>query len=43
MFPFLKKIFQAKKIAGLEDLIKNAFLVDVRTPAEFSNGNVKGS
>lgn len=43
MIQYLKKIFGFDKNQELENHIKNSFLVDVRTPAEFSNGHVKGS
>lgn len=43
MILYLKKIFALKTNIPMETLIKNAFLVDVRSPSEFSNGCVKGS
>ena len=44
MFGIFKNIFSKKDTTQMEKLIKEgAFLVDVRTPAEFSEGNVKGS
>lgn len=44
MFGILKNIFSKKDITQMEKLIKEgAFLVDVRTPAEFAEGHVKGS
>jgi phage shock protein E len=44
MFKFLKKIFSGNDNLLLKNLIKDgAFLVDVRSKSEFSEGNVKGS
>lgn len=44
MFGNLKNIFARPGSGQLKDAIKNgAFLVDVRTPAEFSTGSVKGA
>lgn len=43
MFHYLQNLFSSKKNKELEILIKNSFLVDVRSPTEFSNGHVKGS
>ncbi len=45
MFQFLKKLFSGGiNDAALKELItKGAFLVDVRTPAEFKSGHAKGS
>ncbi len=43
MFGILKKMF-AGQSADLSEIVKQgAFLVDVRSPAEFASGNVKGS
>jgi phage shock protein E len=43
MLSLLKKIFNANS-ADLSQLLKDgAVVIDVRTPAEFSVGNVKGS
>lgn len=44
MFGIFKNIFSKKDTTQMEKLIKEgAFLVDVRTPAEFAEGHVKGS
>lgn len=44
MLSFFKNIFKGRKSEGLKNLIKEgAFLVDVRSPMEFSAGHVKGS
>jgi phage shock protein E len=44
MFGLFKSIFGATGNSQLSDAIKNgAFLVDVRTPGEFSGGSVKGA
>ncbi len=44
MLQFLSKLFSNTNNAELLNAINNdAFLVDVRTPQEFANGNVKGS
>jgi len=41
---FLKQLFSGSSAIDLADIIKEgAFLVDVRTSAEFANGHVKGS
>jgi len=38
-----RQLFGVAKNAGLKDIIEQgAFLVDVRTPAEFSRNHVKG-
>ena len=43
MIDFIKKIFGAKSV-DFKDLLKNgAQIVDVRTPAEFSNGSIRNS
>jgi len=40
----LQQLFGGGKTADLKNIIEQgAFLVDVRTPGEFSGGNVKGS
>ncbi|TRW98573.1 rhodanese-like domain-containing protein [Flavobacterium gawalongense] len=44
MFGIFKNMFSKKDTTQMEKLIKEgAFLVDVRTPAEFAEGHVKGS
>ena len=44
MFDFLKNIFAGADNSALKDVIKGgAYLVDVRTPGEFSGGHVSGS
>ena len=44
MFGNIKSIFSQPDDSRLQQLIKEgAFLVDVRTPMEFAEGNVKGS
>lgn len=43
MINYLKKIFSSKKNEELENLIRNSFLVDVRSTSEFASGHVKGS
>ena len=44
MFDFIKNLVGESNNGALEAAVKNgAFLVDVRTPAEFSEGHVKGS
>lgn len=44
MFGIFKNMFALTDNSNLKEVVKNgAFLVDVRTPAEFSGGRVKGS
>ena len=44
MFGIFKNIFAQNNNSELKEAIKNgAFLVDVRTPSEFSGGSVKGA
>jgi rhodanese-related sulfurtransferase len=44
MFGIFKNLFSQKDNSQLENLIKEgAFLVDVRSPDEFSSGHVEGS
>lgn len=43
MIDFIKKLFGGKSV-DYKELMKNgAQIIDVRTPAEFSNGNIKNS
>lgn len=43
MFGFLKKLFGGSTV-DLKELVKNgAQIIDVRTPAEFNGGHVKGA
>ena len=43
MFVIFKNMFSKKDTTPMENLIKEgAFLVDVRTTAEFAEGHVKG-
>lgn len=44
MFGIFKNMFAPTDNSNLKEAVKNgAFLVDVRTPAEFSVGSVKGA
>lgn len=44
MFTFIKNMFRENNNEALQTFIRNnAFLVDVRTPREFAEGNVPGS
>ncbi len=44
MFGIFKNMFSKKDTTQMEKIIKEgAFLVDVRTPAEFAEGHVNGS
>ena len=44
MFGIFKKMFSKKDTTQMEKILKEgAFLVDVRTPAEFEEGHVNGS
>jgi phage shock protein E len=44
MFGILKSMFTTNDNSGLKEAIKNGqFLVDVRTPSEFSTASVKGA
>ena len=44
MFGIFKNMFAPTDNSNLEEAVKNgAFLVDVRTPAEFAGGSVKGA
>lgn len=45
MFKLIKKLFTPTDNTRLSEIVKNpkTFLVDVRTPSEFSSGSVKGS
>jgi phage shock protein E len=43
MFGLIKNMFSGNNNEELQSIINNSFLVDVRTPQEFSEGNVAGS
>jgi rhodanese-related sulfurtransferase len=44
LFDWIKQLFKSEKNAYLKDIISDgAFLVDVRTPAEFSESHISGS
>ena len=43
MFGLIKNMFSGNNNEELQGIINNSFLVDVRTPQEFSEGNVAGS
>jgi phage shock protein E len=43
MLNFLKKIFGGEQIDIREKLNQGAVIVDVRTPAEFKSGHMKGA
>lgn len=43
MFGLLKNMFSENNNEELQSIINNAYLVDVRTPAEYAEGNVSGS
>lgn len=44
MFGILKNMFSSKEDTNLAQIVNDAaFLVDVRSPLEFSSGKVKGS
>lgn len=43
MFGLLKNMFSENNNEELNNIINNAYLVDVRTPTEFAEGNVPGS
>lgn len=43
MFTIFKNMFSKNNNEDLKAIIKTAYLVDVRTPAEFAQGNVTGS
>ena len=44
MLGILKKIFKSGPAENYADLMKNgALILDVRSPGEFSTGNIKGS
>ena len=43
MFGLLKNMFSVNNTVALQHIINKAYLVDVRTPAEFAAGNVLGS
>lgn len=41
LFDWIKQLFKSEKNAYLKDIISDgAFLVDVRTPAEFSESHI---
>lgn len=43
MFDFIKKLFGGKTVDLKELYVNGAQIIDVRTPAEFSNGHFKQS
>lgn len=44
MLKFLKSLFVANRSTALQEAInKGAIIIDVRTPAEYDQGHVKGS
>lgn len=43
MFEILKKIFSANENPSLKEILPDAFLVDVRSRAEFTAGSVTGA
>ena len=43
MLNFVKKLFGGNNTALSQAILEGAFLVDVRTPAEFESGSVKGA
>ena len=43
LFQAIKNFFKSSPEIDTKDLVKNAYLVDVRTASEFANGHVKGS
>lgn len=44
MFGFLKSLFSSAPVVDLQEVLaQKPFLVDVRTPAEFSQGHPKGA
>ncbi|QBO57898.1 rhodanese-like domain-containing protein [Chryseobacterium salivictor] len=43
MFNFIKNIFGVKNVDFKQLFIAGAQIIDVRTPAEFSNGHIKQS
>lgn len=43
MFDFIKKLFGGKTVDLKELYVNGAQIIDVRTPAEFSNGHIKQS
>jgi len=43
MLNFVKKLFGGNNTALSQAISEGAFLVDVRTPAEFKSGSVKGA
>lgn len=43
MFGLIKNMFSENNNKELKGIVNNAFLVDVRTPTEFAEGNVPGS
>ena len=43
MLDFIKKLFGGKSVDYKELVRKGAQIIDVRTPAEFSNGSIRNS
>lgn len=43
IFQAIKNLFGGSPKVDTKELVKNSYLVDVRSAAEFANGHVKGS